>query len=134
MAGQSAHQAGNLGQSRLVEAGALDLVATRAKEQLALHESKRRLLSKRDLPVAKEQAIALAVDGILGAAYRWWPDVILCTSAFFIPPWLLEVLRGRGHTIVTILADYGTRYQSKLFNPAFLRGKNLPVPAWLDGK
>jgi len=41
---------------------------------------------------------------------------------------------GRGHTIVTILADYGTRYQSKLFNPAFLRGKNLPVPAWLDGK
>ena len=41
---------------------------------------------------------------------------------------------GRGHTIVTILADYGTRYQSKLFNPAFLRGKNLPVPGWLDGK
>jgi len=41
---------------------------------------------------------------------------------------------GRGHTIVTILADYGMRYQSKLFNPAFLRGKNLPVPAWLDGK
>jgi len=41
---------------------------------------------------------------------------------------------GRGHTIVTILADYGMRYQSRLFNPAFLRGKNLPVPAWLDGK
>ena len=40
---------------------------------------------------------------------------------------------GPGHTIVTILADYGTRYQSKLFNPAFLRGKNLPVPGWLDG-
>ncbi len=39
---------------------------------------------------------------------------------------------GRGHTIVTILADYGTRYQSKLFNPAFLRSKNLPVPKWLD--
>ncbi len=39
---------------------------------------------------------------------------------------------GRGHTIVTILADYGTRYQSKLFNPAFLRGKNLPTPKWLD--
>jgi cysteine synthase A len=38
---------------------------------------------------------------------------------------------GPGHTIVTILADYGTRYQSKLFNPAFLRRKNLPVPAWL---
>ena len=39
---------------------------------------------------------------------------------------------GPGHTIVTILCDYGTRYQSKLFNPAFLREKNLPVPAWLE--
>jgi cysteine synthase A len=39
---------------------------------------------------------------------------------------------GRGHTIVTILADYGTRYQSKLFNPAFLREKGLPVPSWLE--
>ena len=38
---------------------------------------------------------------------------------------------GPGHTIVTILADYGTRYQSKLFNPEFLRSKNLPVPQWL---
>jgi cysteine synthase A len=39
---------------------------------------------------------------------------------------------GPGHTIVTILCDYGTRYQSKLYNPAFLREKGLPVPAWLD--
>jgi len=39
---------------------------------------------------------------------------------------------GPGHTIVTILCDYGTRYQSKLFNPAFLRDKGLPVPGWLD--
>jgi cysteine synthase A len=39
---------------------------------------------------------------------------------------------GPGHTIVTILCDYGTRYQSKLFNPEFLRGKNLPVPGWMD--
>ena len=38
---------------------------------------------------------------------------------------------GPGKTIVTILCDYGTRYQSKLFNPAFLREKGLPVPAWL---
>jgi len=35
---------------------------------------------------------------------------------------------------VTILADYGTRYQSKLFNPDFLRSKNLPVPEWLERK
>ena len=41
---------------------------------------------------------------------------------------------GPGHTIVTILADYGTRYQSKLFNPEFLREKNLPVPRWLERK
>jgi cysteine synthase len=39
---------------------------------------------------------------------------------------------GPGHTIVTILADYGTRSQSKLFNPLFMRAKNLPVPAWLE--
>jgi cysteine synthase A len=38
---------------------------------------------------------------------------------------------GPGHTIVTILADYGTRYQSKLFNPAFLKEKGLPAPDWL---
>jgi cysteine synthase A len=39
---------------------------------------------------------------------------------------------GPGHTIVTILCDSGMRYQSRLFNPAFLRSKNLPVPAWLE--
>jgi cysteine synthase A len=39
---------------------------------------------------------------------------------------------GPGHTIATILCDGGARYQSKLFNPTFLRSKNLPVPAWLE--
>jgi cysteine synthase A len=39
---------------------------------------------------------------------------------------------GPGRTIVTILCDYGTRYQSKLFNPAFLRQKGLPVPPWME--
>jgi cysteine synthase len=39
---------------------------------------------------------------------------------------------GPGHTIVTVLCDYGTRYQSRLFNPEFLREKGLPVPPWLD--
>lgn len=38
---------------------------------------------------------------------------------------------GPGHTIVTVLCDYGTRYQSKLFNPEFLRSKGLPTPDWL---
>jgi len=39
---------------------------------------------------------------------------------------------GPGHTIVTILADSGARYQSKLFNPDFLRSKNLPAPPWMN--
>jgi cysteine synthase A len=39
---------------------------------------------------------------------------------------------GPGHTIVTILCDSGGRYQSKLFNPQFMRSKNLPVPGWLE--
>ncbi|MEO1265660.1 MAG: cysteine synthase A, partial [Pseudomonadota bacterium] len=39
---------------------------------------------------------------------------------------------GPDSTVVTILCDYGTRYQSKLYNPAFLREKNLPVPVWLE--
>jgi len=41
---------------------------------------------------------------------------------------------GPGHMIVTVLCDYGTRYQSRLFNPEFLRQKDLPVPAWLEEK
>jgi cysteine synthase A len=41
---------------------------------------------------------------------------------------------GPGHTIVTILCDYGTRYQSKLYNPAFLREKGLLVPEWLEAE
>ncbi|NDW03993.1 cysteine synthase A [Jiella pacifica] len=39
---------------------------------------------------------------------------------------------GPGHTIVTVLCDYGNRYQSKMFNPAFLREKGLPVPGWIE--
>ena len=39
---------------------------------------------------------------------------------------------GPGHTIVTVLTDYGTRYQTRLFNPEFLRSKGLPVPSWLE--
>jgi cysteine synthase A len=40
---------------------------------------------------------------------------------------------GPGKTIVTILCDSGSRYQSKLYNPTFLRSKGLPTPPWLDG-
>ncbi|MFS8181797.1 cysteine synthase A [Pseudovibrio denitrificans] len=41
---------------------------------------------------------------------------------------------GPGHTIVTVLCDYGTRYQGKMFNPTFLREKGLPVPEWMERK
>jgi cysteine synthase A len=41
---------------------------------------------------------------------------------------------GPGHTIVTILADSGARYLSKLYNPEFLRNKHLPVPHWLESR
>lgn len=41
---------------------------------------------------------------------------------------------GPGHTIVTVLCDHGSRYQSKLYNPAFLKEKGLPVPSWLSAK
>lgn len=39
---------------------------------------------------------------------------------------------GPGHTVGTVLCDYGTRYQSKLFNPSFLAERGLPVPSWLE--
>jgi cysteine synthase len=39
---------------------------------------------------------------------------------------------GPGHTIVTVLCDYGSRYQSKLFNPSFLAERDLPEPAWME--
>ena len=39
---------------------------------------------------------------------------------------------GPGHTIVTVLCDYATRYQAKMFNPEFLRSKDIPVPGWMD--
>jgi cysteine synthase A len=41
---------------------------------------------------------------------------------------------GPGHTIVTVLCDGGQRYASRLFNPDFLRSKNLSVPPWLEGQ
>jgi spore maturation protein CgeB len=50
----------------------------------------------------QDQAIQLAADGILAEAYRWWPDVVLVVSAFFIPAKLLEILRSRGHKIVIL--------------------------------
>src|SRR5258708_7386292 len=53
----------------------------------------------------REQAIGLAADGLLGAAMRWWPHIILSTSAFFPPPFVLEVLKARGFRIVMLYTE-----------------------------
>ena len=77
----------------------------------------------------REQAIQLAVDGVLGAAYRFWPQVILCVSAFFVPPWILEILRDRGHTIVMAMSEspYQDDFQLKMAQYADLTLLNDPV-------
>jgi hypothetical protein len=52
-----------------------------------------------------EQAVELAADGMLGACYRWWPHVVLLVSCFFTPPFVLEVMRSRGHKIVMLFSE-----------------------------
>lgn len=49
-----------------------------------------------------DQAIQLAANGILSACYQVWPDVVLLVSAFFTPPYMLEMMRGRGHKVVLL--------------------------------
>ena len=77
----------------------------------------------------RDQAARLAVDPVLSAAHRFGPDVILFVSAFFIPPWLLEVLRARGHTIVMLMTEspYQDDFQLKAAAYADLTLLNDPV-------
>ena len=78
--------------------------------------------------VTREQAITMAADGLLGACYRWWPHVILCTSAFFTPPWVLEVMRARKHKMVMLFTEgpYQTATQLKMAEFADLSLVNDP--------
>ena len=78
--------------------------------------------------VTREQAITMAADGLLGTVYRWWPDVILCTSAFFTPPWVLEIMRSRKHKIVMLFTEgpYQTGMQLKMAEYADLSLVNDP--------
>lgn len=78
--------------------------------------------------VTREQAITMAADGLLGTVYRWWPDVILCTSAFFTPPWVLEIIRSRKHKIVMLFTEgpYQTGMQLKMAGFADLSLVNDP--------
>ena len=77
----------------------------------------------------RDQAARLALDPILAAANRFWPDVILCTSGFFLQPWLLEILHARRHTIVFLATEspYQDDYQLKVAQYADLTLLNDPV-------
>ena len=78
--------------------------------------------------VTREQAITMAADGLLGTVYRWWPDVVLCTSAFFTPPWVLEIIRSRKHRIVMLFTEgpYQTGAQLRMAEYADLSLVNDP--------
>ena len=83
-----------------------------------------------------DMAFQISDEEALPYIYRLLSDEGLClggSSAVNIAG-AVELAKelGPGHTIVTILCDYGHRYQSKLFNPAFLQRMQLPVPAWLQ--
>lgn len=54
---------------------------------------------------SREQALAAAIQGITGACYTWWPDVVLGISAFFVPAWHLDVMRDRGHKVVLLTTE-----------------------------
>ncbi len=77
----------------------------------------------------RDQASRLALDPILAAASRFGPDVILCTSAFFMQPWLLEILRRRRHKIVMLMTEspYQDDFQLKVAQYADLTLLNDPV-------
>jgi spore maturation protein CgeB len=79
--------------------------------------------------LTREEAVERAADGLLGACYRWWPHVILCTSAFFTPPWMLEIMRSRGHKIVMLFTEspYQDGMQLRMAHYAHLSLLNDPA-------
>ena len=77
--------------------------------------------------ISDEEALPLLFDLVLSEG------LVLGGSTAINLAGAVRVARklGPGHTIVTLLCDGGSRYQSKLYNPAFLRERGLPVPGWL---
>jgi len=86
--------------------------------------------------VTVDKAYQIPDAEVLEVAYRLLSEEGLCLggSSGVNVAGAIQLARdlGPGHTIVTVLCDYGTRYQSKMFNPSFLREKGLPVPPWLE--
>ncbi len=82
-----------------------------------------------------DDAVRIADDEALTVLYRLVQEegLVLGGSSAINVAGAVRVARdlGPGHTVVTMLCDSGSRYQSKLFNPEFLRGKGLPVPPWM---
>jgi len=77
----------------------------------------------------RNQAISMAAAGLFAACYQILPQVILATSAFFTPPWVLEVLRARGHKIVMLFTEspYQDTQQLRMAEYAHLNLLNDPV-------
>lgn len=77
----------------------------------------------------REQAIMAAIQGVTGACYTWWPDVVLGVSAFFLPSWHLDVMRDRGHKVVLLMTEspYQDDEQLKRAEHADLTLLNDPV-------
>src|SRR5262249_5700818 len=71
--------------------------------------------------LTREQAVHLAANGILSACYQTWPDVVVATSAFFTPSWVLEVIKARRHKIVMLFTE--SPYQD---------GMQLEMAKWAD--
>lgn len=78
---------------------------------------------------SREQALAAAIQGVTSACYTWWPHVVLGVSAFFIPPWYLDVMRDRGHRVVLLHTEspYQDGEQLKRAEHADLNLLNDPV-------
>jgi hypothetical protein len=76
----------------------------------------------------RDKALELAAEAIGSMCHQWWPDVVLCTSAFFVPPLTLQVMRERGHRIVMLFTEtpYQTGMQLKIAEFADLSLVNDP--------
>ena len=85
-----------------------------------------------------DQAYQIPDEEALPVVFNLLSDACLCLggSSGINVAGAIRLARDMGpdHTIVTVLCDYGTRYQSRLFNPVFLREKGLPVPQWLEAR
>jgi hypothetical protein len=82
--------------------------------------------------MTREQAIRLAADGILSTCYSWWPDVVLLVSAFFTPPYLLDMMRGRGHKIVLLHTEQPYQADEQLVRAAHADINLLNDPSGIE--